>query len=101
MVACTSVFLLEVEHWTRTDRQAPYQLGCILAHEIHFSYHLRLFQIKKGKGGEAICICVPVQGCMCVTGVTGTTVRVGRSEYNLQVSPSTIWVLVIELSHQI
>lgn len=53
MVACTSVFLLEVEHWTRIDRQVPYQLGYILAHAIHFSYHLHLFQIKKGKWGRS------------------------------------------------
>lgn len=41
---------------------------------------------------------MPVQGCVCVM---GAMVRVGRSEYNLQVSPSIIWVPVIELSHQL
>lgn len=44
-----------------------------------------------------ISICVPVQGRMHVT---GTTTHMGRSEYNLQVLSSTIWVPGMELSRQ-
>lgn len=45
-----------------------------------------------------ISICVPVQGRMCVTGAIA---HMGRSEYNLQVLSSTIWVPGMELSHRL